>query len=32
MNFNFIEESSKKIGIFTDCHFGVAKDAQFRLK
>lgn len=32
MEFNIIQNSSKKIGIFTDCHFGVSKDAQFRLK
>jgi DNA repair exonuclease SbcCD nuclease subunit len=32
MNFNFIEESSKKIGIFTDCHWGINRDNQERLK
>jgi hypothetical protein len=32
MKYNLISSKNKKLGIFTDIHFGIGKDSQYRLK
>lgn len=32
MKYNLISSLNKKLGIFTDIHFGIGKDSQYRLK